>query len=264
MKRSISAVVLAMAAMILLAGAGHREAAAGRDEQAKARQATAAVAPAPFRMGEALDYRVRWAAFLNAAAVRLSVLGRRPFHGREAWQFQATARTIDPVRLLYTLDDQFDSMSEAASLASIQFQMLIREQGSNELSVVRMDSGGKPVPGDGPVVRVPRGTRDALGMIYYLRTVDWARAPQIRTPVYDGKKLYEARARLETAAGSVTVPAGAYTASRIEVRIFEQEKEVQQTRFWVWLANDNARTPVLIEAELPFGSLRVELRAARH
>jgi len=94
--------------------------------------------------------------------------------------------------------------------------------------------------------------------------VDWARAPQIRTPVYDGKKLYEARARLEMSSGSVTVPAGTYTAARIEVRIFEQEKEVQQTRFWVWLANDNARTPVLIEAELPFGSLRVELRAARH
>ncbi|MGH9494270.1 MAG: DUF3108 domain-containing protein [Candidatus Sulfotelmatobacter sp.] len=33
-------------------------------------------------------------------------------------------------------------------------------------------------------------------------------------------------------------------------------------RFEIWIANDPARTPVVIEANLPFGSVRAELLTA--
>jgi len=233
-----------------------------RQEKASAREQPKP-ARVPFRAGETLSYQVRWANFLNAATVRLSVRGPRMFSGREAWHFQAVAHTVDPVRLLYSLDDQFDSLSDVGDLTSIQFEMRIREQGEEETKISRMSQEGQPAKGDGTTVRVPAGTRDALGMIYYLRGVDWAKTRQIRAPVYDGRKLYDARARLELENGRVTVPAGTYSASRIEVRVYEKEKEVPQTRFWLWLAQNPARTPVLMEAELPFGTLRVELRQVR-
>ena len=68
-----------------------------------------AEAPVPFRAGEVLDYRVQWSKLLNAATVRLAVTERRPFYGREAWHFRALAHTVDPMRYLFALDDQFDS-----------------------------------------------------------------------------------------------------------------------------------------------------------
>lgn len=78
-------------------------------------------------------------------------------------------------------------------------------------------------------------------------------------PVFDGKKLYELRARLERGADETEVPAGPFTASRIDLRVYERGRELTQVRISLWIANDAARTPVRVEAELPFGSVRAEL-----
>ena len=221
--------------------------------------ARVAEAPVPFRAGEKLDYSVQWAKLLNAATVRLAIVERRPFYGREAWHFQSRASTIDLMRFVFTLDDQFDSYTEPSTLASLQYEMYLREQGKKEDSIFRMTTQDDPAPGAGSAVHVLPGTRDPLGYLYSLRTVDWQQTREARAPVFDGKKLYEVRARLGQPSGEVIVPAGRFVASRIDVRVFERGREVAQTRFSVWLARDASRTPVLMEAEVPFGSARVAL-----
>ena len=47
--------------------------------------------------------------------------------------------------------------------------------------------------------RVVPGTRDPLGMMEFLRTVDWTATRQVSSPVYDGHKLYNVRAKLASA-----------------------------------------------------------------
>lgn len=222
-------------------------------------QAKPVEAPVPFYEGEKLEYRVQWSKSLDAATVWLIVNGRGPFYGREVWHFQAQAHTIDPMRFLYALDDQFDSYSESAGLASLQYEMHLREQGKQEDAVFRLSAEGDPAPGGVSTVRVLPGTRDPIGFIYSIRAVDWARTKEIRAPVFDGKKLYEVWARLEVDRREISVPAGKYGASRIEIRVYERGRELAETRFWVWLSDDTRRTLVLLEAELPFGSARVEL-----
>ncbi len=217
-------------------------------------------AAVPFLPGEKLDYRVLWTKFaVNAASVRLAVLDRRPFYGQQAWHFQALARTVDTMRLLFPLDDQFDSYTETVGLTSLQFEMYLREQGKQQDSVLRMTTNGDPAPGTGAAVRVLPGTRDALGFLQYLRAVDWQRNKEVHCPVFEGRKLYEVKARLTLERGDVTVPAGKFTASRIALRIYEHGREVPQTSFEVWLAQDATHTPVLLEVEVPFGNGRVEL-----
>jgi hypothetical protein len=122
-----------------------------------------------------------------------------------------------------------------------------------------MSHEGKPLPKDGTAVRVPPGTCDPLGLIFALRVWDWGRKKEAAFQVYDGRKLYEVRTREIVPRGEVRVPAGNFAASRIELRAFEKDKELTTARFWIWLAADARRTPVLMEAELPFGKLRVEL-----
>lgn len=215
----------------------------------------------PFIAGEQFGYRIRWSYFPAAASVEMKVVEQRPFYGRAAWHFQALASTLSPVRSIYELDDQFDSYSDVATLRSFQFEMHLREQGKQQKRIVQL-LRGKDVPRpDDAALYVPDETRDALGLIYYLRTVDWQRTPALRVPVYDGRTLYDVHARREDATEDVEVPAGNYNAGRISLRVFREGKEVPSTRFQLWLANDAARTPVLIEAELPFGTLRVELQS---
>jgi hypothetical protein len=218
--------------------------------------------PTAFRVGEKLHYRISWASLMTAATAEMSVNGKPPFYGREAWHFRALAKTVDAARLLYTLDNQFDSYADPASLASYRYEAYLREQGKVENNVTRMAGDGLPVQNDGPAIRVQPGTRDPLGLIYYLRTVNWAEQPQVKTRVFTGKRLFEIHASA-TQRGTVTVPAGDYPSTQVELRVFERKRELPQVRMRIWFANDESRAPALMEAEMPFGNLRIELVRAR-
>jgi len=216
--------------------------------------------PVPFPLDEHLEYLVFWGP-ADAAALKFAIQPQQNLEGREAWHFQAKASTIKAARFLYSLDDQFDSYSDRFTLSSLQYEMKIREKSKKQDRVIRMSHEAQPAPPAGASVRVPVGTRDPLGLFYTLRGWDWAKTKEAVFPLYDGNKLYEVRAREVAAKAAVSVTAGSYTASRIQLRIFERGKELTGARFWISLADGGARLPVLIEAEVPFGKLRVELKS---
>ena len=198
---------------------------------------------------------------LNSVAnLRLKVAEKRNFLGKSAWHLQAFAHTENPLRMVFVLDDQFDSYSDAATLVSMQYEMHLNEKGQTVDSVQRMTATGKePAPADATAARVLPGTRDPLGMMQYLRTVDWTKTPEVRSPVYDGHKLYDVRAKLEANAQLVTVPAGSFNTLKIELRVLENGTEMKDAHFTLYLTNTAARMPVLLEAVIPFAVARVEL-----
>jgi hypothetical protein len=81
----------------------------------------------------------------------------------------------------------------------------------------------------------------------------------VKSPVFDGRKLYDVRAKL-IGTSEVVVPAGRYKAATIEVRVFDNGAEMKDAHFTLYLANNPARTPVLLQAVLPFAEARVELQ----
>jgi hypothetical protein len=215
--------------------------------------------PVPFREGETLTYRVSWSVFSNAASAELSVLERRDFFGARAWHFRGAAHTLDSVRNLFPIDDQFDSYTDVATLDCLQFETHLNELGKSTNQVRRLGPSGKPSTLPPPIVVVPAGTRDPLGFLYFLRGVDWRRTAELRGPVYDGRDVYEIRVSRESVDESVKVAAGAYSAWHISLRVFQDQKELSAVRYGMWIASDAARTPVEMEADLPFGTLRAEL-----
>lgn len=218
--------------------------------------------PVPFRIPETLNYRVTWAAFTNAASLQLSVIERRNLFGWRTWHFRASAHTLNPMRTLFAVDDQFDSYTDSGSLESRQYELYLNEMGRNQNKVLHFLPMGQVPRTPGSAVVVPQGTLDPLGAIYSLRGADWQRTPEIRAPVCDGHDVYEMRAKMESPNEPLTTDAGKFTASRVLVSIFQKGKEVEGIKFSVWLAHDGPRTPVLMQAELPFGSIRIELTSA--
>jgi len=166
------------------------------------------------------------------------------------------------MRALIAVDDQFDSYTDAATLESRQYETYLNEMGQKETEVFHFLAEGRAMRGDAAGVVVTPGARDPLGAAYALRGADWRQTPEFRAPVYDGHDVYEMRARLDVLAETLAVTAGKFSASRISIRLFQRGKEVPGMNFTAWLANDAARTPVLLVAEIPFGNLRVELVSA--
>jgi hypothetical protein len=218
----------------------------------------------PLRAGEVLEYTANVANLNDVAKLKLQIGERKDFFGKNAWHLQAFAHTENPLRMVFVLDDQFDSYSDAASMTSLQYEMHLNERGQKVDSVQRMTATGRePAPPHATETRVLPGTRDPLGMLQYLRNVDWTKTAEVRSPVYDGHKLYDVRAKLVGPGEAVTVPAGTFKASKIEMRVFENGEEMKDAHFTIYLANNVARTPVLLEAIMPFATATVELQKAK-
>jgi hypothetical protein len=220
----------------------------------------AAVKPAatPFRAGETLSYHVSWSAFSNAASVQLTVPEQRDLFGYSTWHFRALAHTLNPLREIATVDDQFDSYADQATLEARQYETHLNELGKIQNQVFHFTAPGQASREPGPSVVVVAGTRDPLGTLYELRRVDWGHTPEFQGTVYDGHDLYELTAKPEATNDSATIAAGTFSATRIAIDLFQHQKPVGD-HIVVWIANDDAHTPVLMQAQLPFGNLRAEL-----
>ena len=139
--------------------------------------------------------------------------------------------------------------------------MYLHEMGKTETDKLRFSTGAEETPGAETVVKVLPDTRDPIGFIYYLRTVDWQKVSEVHGPVYDGHKLYEVRANVTMPKSEITVPAGTFTATGIAAHIFDNGVELLNSRVIVWYGQDAARTPVLVTVDLPIGTGRIELVA---
>jgi len=212
------------------------------------------------KTGEVLQFSASLAKVSNVASLRLEVMDKKEMNGKPAWHFQATAKTQNAMRLIFELDDRFDSFSEGNSYTGVLYEMHLSERGQKVQSIQWLTTTGKePAPAGASATIVLPGTRDPLGMMQYLRSVNWDKTTQVKSPVFDGRKLYDVRAKL-IGTSEVVVPAGRYTTATIEIRVFDNGVEMKDAHFTLYLANDAGHTPVLLQAVLPFAEARVELQ----
>jgi Protein of unknown function (DUF3108) len=232
---------------------------------AKAAPAVPAADPGlPLKGGEVLDFTADVAKVSNVGTLQLKTAEKRSVSGKNAWHLQAFAHTQSPLRMVFELDDQFDSYSDASTMTSVQYEMHLSERGQKVDSIQHLTSTGRDAaPANAVQTHVLPGTRDPLGMMQYLRHVDWSKTPKVEGPVYDGHRLYDVIASLAGAGQSVTVPAGTYATDKVEIRVFDNGQEMKDAHFFVYFAKNDARTPVLLEAEMPFASARVALKSIK-
>jgi hypothetical protein len=215
----------------------------------------------PFHPGETLDFSGEWLKINNTISARLIAANEATFFGKLSWHLQAQLHTNNPLRMLFPLDDQFDSYSAANDFQGFQFEMYLHESGKDQTNLLRLSSGtdNSAVPPGATVVRVLPETRDPLGFLYDLRSVNWSKTPEVSSPVFDGHNLYDVHAQMTTPSASTQVAAGTFTATGIAVHVLQKGVEMKDTKLTLWIAQDAARTPVLLEMELPIGYGRIEL-----
>ena len=144
-------------------------------------------APERFRSGESLSYRVSWSTFATAATASISIPERLYFFGDNVWNLRAQVSTVNPVRRLFTIDDQFTSYSDVNTLQSRQYVMKLDELGRKRVQQFRSSLTG---PGNtGSFGAIPAGAFDPLGGLFLLRTVDWQQP--VAAEIFDGKQIYE-------------------------------------------------------------------------
>jgi|HubBroStandDraft_5_1064220.scaffolds.fasta_scaffold240783_2 hypothetical protein len=213
-----------------------------------------------FQAGESFHYKLAWANFAHAADVQLDFIERRDLFGQPTLHFRAGLHSFPPLRALFPVDDIFDSYSDPRTFDSRQYEFHLNEMGQTEERIRHLWSAGGPRTGPGPHVVVPAGTRDPLGVLYEMRTLDWTRTPNYRAPMYDGNDVFEVRAQLEVPDELIAIDAGNFHAMRIDAHLYQHARQVEKTELSMWFENDTAKTPLLLEATMPYGKIRAELQ----
>lgn len=210
------------------------------------------------RIGEILNYRIDWRRFTGAATAQLQIVDRGEFFGAASWHFRAALHTAAPIRAFYPVDDEVDSYAIPIGLETREYKEHFREFGQPEDTAAALVASGQVSTSPLPRVIVPAGTRDALSVIYLLRSANWNAVAELRTPVFDGQNIYSMIATRKKTE-PVQIAAGDFKATKISIRLLDETREIPDEHFTIWLANDSAQTPVLCEAHLSIGTLRVEL-----
>lgn len=216
------------------------------------------VPPAVLRVGEVLNYRIDWQRYAGAGLAQLRIVDRGDFYGSLAWHFRASVHTAQPLRALYPMDDQIDSYALVPGLRGRGYEEHFREFGQPQDTSRTLVAPGEVSEARAPRVIVPRGTRDLVSAIYLLRVTNWSEQPELRVPVYDGQNVYEMVAKAGDPS-ELRLGGGNYQAREIAIRLLDGKKEIPDESFRIWLAEDGARTPLVGEADLPMGKVRMEL-----
>jgi hypothetical protein len=210
-------------------------------------------------VGEKFSYEVSWADFLVAGELTIETRDRRLIDGVDAFHVVAQAESVGLVRLTaLKVNDVYESFLNARTLEPFRAEKQVRHGKKREQASVTIDQKGKSARlSSGETLQLKAPTYDLAGLLVALRTLDFkSNRPKMFTLLDDGK-LYDLQVEVE-GREKVNTRAGSYDCVRLVTKAIGRTKS-DPYRLRVFISEDARRLPVMITAEPPWGSVRVEL-----
>ena len=217
-----------------------------------------------FRPGEKLTYVVHYG-WLNAgeAVVELKE-SPRDINGRKALLAVGTGRSLGAFNTFYKVDDRYESYFDAQGVFPWVFKRSVSEGGYEFTQDYVYHQTKRVVTTQKKETHaVPAGVQDMLSAFYYARTMDFSKAKEgdvfvIETFLDD--ELWPLRMRY-MGKETIKLRNGKYRCMKFqpvvqEGRIFKGNDDLN-----VWITDDGNRIPVLAQAKVLVGSIKMELSA---
>ena len=215
-----------------------------------------------FRPGEKLTYIVHYG-WINAgeAVVELKE-SPSDINGRKAWHAVGTGRSLGAFNTFYKVDDRYESYFDAQGVFPWVFKRRVSE-GGYEFSQDYVYHQTKQVvtTQDKQTHKVPANVQDMLSAFYFARTLDFANAKEGDVFVIDtflDNELWPLRMRY-MGKETIKLRNGKYRCLKFqpvvqEGRVFKDNDDLN-----VWVTDDGNRIPVLAQAKVLVGSIKMEL-----
>jgi hypothetical protein len=225
--------------------------------------ASASTALNPFIAGERLSYDVSWADFLIAGELIIQTDDRRSFDGMDGYHVTAQAKTVGLVSgLALKVNDVYESFINASTLQPFRAEKRMRHGKKQAQSSVTIDQQRRvAVVAGGGTLEIPPDTYDLAGLIFAMRGMDLTPGRSRAFTVIEDGKLYTITVRPE-AKERITTRAGSFDAVRLATSMVKGRENEKLYNLRMYITADARRLPVLITAEPPWGSVRVELTSA--
>ncbi|MGH7906743.1 MAG: DUF3108 domain-containing protein [Candidatus Binataceae bacterium] len=221
--------------------------------------------PMPFHDGEELTYRASWMG-IPAAGAKLAL--HRDRQNPSLWTAEAWIATGPPVDLFYRMRDYLRENFSIGSFTPIKMYIRQRENHRHDDYSVTFNHSDRLVTLEKRNSRGVRITRFRSGHPWGMMS---GAVMALSQPLKVGKNytydVFSATSRYVlrfdvVGREKIKTPLGSFEALKIEpwVRYLSDAKWRQEARkTTVWVSDDDRRLPLRIEAEMFFGTVRVDL-----
>jgi len=217
--------------------------------------------PSPLVTGEKLNYVASWSNFLTAGKLSLSV---QESPDKKSFVIHADAETVGLVKALYNMSNHYDSTLEKSTLLpnlfSIRSKDLSKPGAADKQSEVKFDQTKHVAKTNEDSISIAPQTYDMISILYAMRMLDLKQGKKYPLAGFDGKNKFSLEAEV---LGSESVDVGGESYKAIKVAVHfgnDGETPNDENEIRIWFSDDTKHTPLVINANPPFGLIKVELR----
>lgn len=229
------------------------------------------VDPAPFDIGEKLEYDIRYVG-VTAGYFNIEILPHKFLGDRKVYHILAKARTVKLFELVYRVDDSIESFFDYEGLYSHKFTMDLNESKQTRKLIElydydakksfywnRVDHVQKGFKEEKTSFDIPLWSQDLLSSIFFLRMQKLGQDPsqEFRFPVILDGKPWEARVRFKNRtkiyAGGKEREADLYQLDTY------QNGELKNKDNSIWFSTDEKHYLLRVEAKVKVGSFAIAL-----
>lgn len=213
-----------------------------------------------FGVGEELTFDVNYG-FVTAGEATMSVPRYSYMKGRKCYHIEFHVRTASFFDNFYRVRDRYQTHLDVQGLFPWKFVQQIREGGFKYDFGAWFDNyQNKAFTKDG-VYDIPAYTQDVLSAFYFMRARDYKGlkpGQEVYLQNFYKDSTYTLTVRYH-GKETVEVEAGTFRAIKLEPIMEKGGLFKASGSIYVWLTDDERHVPVLVEAEIPIGSIKSEL-----
>jgi hypothetical protein len=215
-----------------------------------------------FGEGEYLRFRLHYG-IIDAGEAELRVYkSKKKYRGRNALHVVGTGKTLGAFNWFFKVRDRYETYLDEQGIFPWEFIRDIREGGYEKYQTYDFHQHKAAVSTNkGETFKIPPLSQDMLSSFYYARTIDFSNAREgdvFTIPTFVDEEEFPLKIRY-LGKENLKSRTGTYRCLKFvpvvqEGRIFEEEEDMI-----VWITDDKNKIPVLAQAKVLVGSIKMEL-----
>ena len=218
-------------------------------------------AAAPFDVGERLEYSLRWGK-ISAGKTIMELTEKTRINDNEVFHIVATTRSNKGISYFYSLNNRINSYIDSENFSTLRYKAVTRENKRKKNESAIFDRLKKEIKyeknGTKRVINSAVLAYDSIASIYYLRTLNLKPGEKIKFHSFSGGKLFINDVHYEKKE-KITIDGVTYKTLKLSSKTKELHTSKKKGNLFIWLADNQARTPVMIKTKIKFGYITSEL-----
>ncbi len=228
-------------------------------------QEMASIVTPTFKVGEQLNYKLKYGFFTAAEANLRVVASDKKFDGRPAFHIVADGKTAGAFDLLYKTRNRYESYIDQTTLQPYFYTENRHEASYKHRDSVTFDHHDDKITAAKGVFPFKGKVFDFLSAYYFSRSIDVSKihigdtfklAYFLEDSVNTLSITYVGKEKVESDLG--TFNCLKFNPTIIPGRVFRKD-----SKLYLWITNDNNRIPIKAHVELIVGSLTMNLTSVK-